>query len=93
MYKRLLHEGPPDFNVKDFKTSAERAKEHGIAGIEYKDAKSRGLLESGGTNNYVVFDDKLIEILRKYGLAGLMAGGAATQSPGLLAPRAQSPNN
>jgi hypothetical protein len=31
-----------------------------------------------GTSNYVVFDDKLIDILRKYGIAGLPAAGAAT---------------
>jgi hypothetical protein len=29
------------------------------------------------TSNYVVFDDKLIDIIKKYGLAGLVAGGAA----------------
>lgn len=29
------------------------------------------------TKNYVVFDDKLIDIIKKYGLAGLIAGGAS----------------
>ena len=29
------------------------------------------------THNYVVFNDKLIDIVKKYGLAGLVAGGAA----------------
>lgn len=29
------------------------------------------------TSNYVVFDDNIIDILKKYGLAGLMAGGGA----------------
>jgi hypothetical protein len=29
------------------------------------------------TSNYVVFDDNLIDIIKKYGLAGLVAGGAA----------------
>jgi hypothetical protein len=29
------------------------------------------------TRNYVVFNDKLIDIVKKYGLAGLVAGGAA----------------
>lgn len=38
--------------------------------------------EEGRTRNYVVFDDKLIDILRKYGLSGLMAGGAMSQSSG-----------
>jgi hypothetical protein len=34
-----------------------------------------------GTHNYVVFDAATIDILRKYGIAGLIAGGgaAATQ--------------
>jgi len=31
-----------------------------------------------GTSNYVMFDDKLIDIIRKYGLAGLITSGAAT---------------
>ena len=30
---------------------------------------------AGQTHNYVVFDDKIIDILRKYGIAGLTAGG------------------
>ena len=30
-----------------------------------------------GTRNYVVFNDKLIDIVKKYGMAGLVAGGAA----------------
>lgn len=46
----------------------------GIPGIKYKDAGSRGT--EGGTSNYVVFDDKLINILRKYSLGGLTVGGA-----------------
>ena len=29
------------------------------------------------TSNYVVFNDKLIDIIKKYGLAGLVAGGAS----------------
>lgn len=31
----------------------------------------------GGAQNYVVFDDSLVDIMRKYGLAGLAAGGLA----------------
>jgi hypothetical protein len=31
----------------------------------------------GQTHNYVVFDDSLIDIIKKYGLAGLIAAGAA----------------
>ena len=29
------------------------------------------------TSNYVLFNDKLVDIIKKYGLAGLVAGGAA----------------
>lgn len=47
----------------------------GIPGIRYLDAGSRGAGE--GTHNHVIFDANTIEILRKYGIAGLIAGGAA----------------
>jgi hypothetical protein len=47
----------------------------GIPGIRYLDQGSRAAGE--GTRNYVVFDDKLIEILRKYGLLGGVVGGGA----------------
>ncbi len=53
--------------------AAEALREAGIPGIRYLDQGSRGAGE--GTSNYVVFDDKLIDIIRKYGLAGLIAGG------------------
>lgn len=33
--------------------------------------------KEGQTSNYVVFNDKLIDIIKKYGMAGLVAGGAA----------------
>jgi hypothetical protein len=59
----------------------EQLREAGIPGIKFLDQGSRGAGQ--GTSNYVVFDDKLIDILRKYGLAGmgmLGAGGAAYDS-------------
>jgi hypothetical protein len=52
-------------------------REAGIPGIKYLDQGSRGAGE--GSSNYVVFDDALVEILRKYGIAlpfGLGAAGA-----------------
>ena len=51
----------------------------GLPGIRYLDQGSRGAGQ--GTHNYVVFDAGTIDILRKYGIAGLIAGGgaAATQ--------------
>jgi hypothetical protein len=46
---------------------AERARQAGIKGIRYKDGFSRGA--EGGTSNYVVFDENIISIAKKYGLA------------------------
>jgi hypothetical protein len=53
-------------------SQALRAK--GIPGLKYSDAAVAG---GPANKNYVVFDDATIEILRKYGLAGLMLGGGA----------------
>ena len=47
----------------------------GIPGIRYLDAGSRGAGE--GSRNTVVFDPATMEVIRRYGLAGLMAGGGA----------------
>jgi hypothetical protein len=48
---------------------------HGVDGIRYFDQGSRSAKD--GTRNYVIFDDSLINILRKYGiLAPLMGAGA-----------------
>ncbi len=41
----------------------------GIPGIRYLDANSRGVGE--GSRNYVLFNDELVKILRKYGISGL----------------------
>ena len=46
----------------------------GIPGIKYLDAGSRGA--GTGSRNYVLFDDKLISILRKYGLLPALLGGS-----------------
>ena len=53
---------------------------YGIPGIRYLDAGSRGA--GDGTRNTVVFDPANMEIIRKYGLAGLMAGGGAAALSG-----------
>ena len=52
-----------------------KLKEAGIPGIKYLDQGSRGA--GDGTRNYVVFDDSLVEILRKYGLVPGMLGAGA----------------
>lgn len=47
----------------------------GIPGIKYLDQGSRAAGE--GSRNYVVFDDALVEIIRKYGLAAVLGGTGA----------------
>jgi len=54
---------------------AEKFRAAGIKGIRYKDAGSRGA--EGGTYNYVIFDDKLVEILKRYGVAMTAGAGGA----------------
>jgi hypothetical protein len=58
-------------------------RDAGVPGIRYFDAGSRSHGE--GTRNYVVFDDKLIDMVRRYGLAGLTMGGAAAAAGGAQA--------
>ena len=50
-------------------------KQAGIPGIKYLDAGSRSA--GDGSRNYVVFDDKLVEIVKKYGWVPGMAIPAA----------------
>jgi hypothetical protein len=60
--------------------SAALAKK-GIKGIRYKDGFSRGA--DGGTSNYVIFDDRLISIAKKYGIAIPAAAALLSQETGL----------
>jgi hypothetical protein len=60
-------------NVHDFLSgpSLQRSQElleAGIPGITYRDPSARGA--AAGARNLVVFDDNLISIVRKYGIAG-----------------------
>jgi len=55
-------------------------KQAGVKGIRYKDAGSRGVY--GGTYNYVVFDDSLISILKKYGIPMTAGAGGAMMVAG-----------
>jgi hypothetical protein len=50
----------------------------GIPGIRYLDAGSRGAGE--GSRNTVVFDPTTMDIIRRYGVAGLLGGAAAAGS-------------
>ena len=65
--------------VENDAAATEALRQAGIPGIKYLDQGSRGA--GAGTRNYVVFDDKLIDIVKKYGLAGLIAAGATNFTP------------
>jgi len=54
------------------KKATDRAKELGIKGIRYADGFSRKT--EGGTSNFVVFDPRIIEISRQYGISIPLAG-------------------
>jgi hypothetical protein len=71
--------GPVDMQGRDPAAAAAALRQAGIPGIRYLDAGSRAAGQ--GTSNHVVFDPATIEILRKYGIAGLGLGlgAAATQ--------------
>lgn len=56
----------------------ERLREAGIPGIKYLDRGSRG--NGDGSRNYVVFDDSLIEIVKKYGIAAALGAGLITEA-------------
>ena len=62
--------------------AADALRESGIKGIKYADAQTR-FSPKGRTNNYVMFDDKTIEIARKYGVSMPVAGAilAGTMTP------------
>ena len=79
----------PEWDVGAAATSVEMPflREAGIPGIKYLDQGSRTAGE--GSRNYVVFDDSIIEILRKYGLLPPAAAGgyaAAQSSPAEATP-------
>lgn len=66
---------------KDPVGMSRRLRDSGIPGIKYLDGGSRGT--GAGTSNFVVFDDKIIDILKKYGWmpAGMAAGGMMMTPP------------
>lgn len=57
-----------------------RLQELGIKGIEYPDAFTRHKSPDKQSKNYVIFDDRLIEISRKYGVTIPVAAAMLQQS-------------
>jgi hypothetical protein len=66
---------------KEAARAAEIMRQAGIPGIRYLDRGSRSAGE--GTRNYVVFDDALIDIVKRYGIAGLMVGAGVQAELGV----------
>jgi hypothetical protein len=60
--------------------ASQKLRDAGIPGIRYLDQGSRRA--GDGTHNAVIFDPATMEIIRRYGLAGLMGGGAAALAGG-----------
>ncbi len=54
-------------------TVANALRAEGVPGLKYLDGGSRGA--GAGTRNYVIFDDSLVSILKKYGVALPMIEG------------------
>jgi len=72
--------GNAAYPMLDKGLASQKLREAGIPGIKYLDQGSRGAGE--GSRNYVVFDDKIIDILKKYGLAGASASPLAALMAG-----------
>lgn len=66
------------------KSASDILHQHGIKGIKYLDAGSRGANEKP-THNYVIFDDKLVNVKRKYEQGGAVEnyeqGGEVAEPP------------
>ena len=58
----------------------ELLEKHGVKGITYKAQRGVGArnVPETGSDNYVIFDDKLISIMKKYGIVGPVAVSAMT---------------
>ena len=75
LYTSLVGKDMRQSKTDNYNKSAPNASNYlfseGVPGIKYKDAGSRGT--DAATQNFVVFDDNLISIVKKYGIAGAAA--------------------
>lgn len=69
----LTGETTPDRHTSEF------LNEKGVHGIKFRDAYSRKDRTAPVTRNYVVFSDKIINIVKKYGIAGALSAGLISQ--------------
>jgi len=78
---KLAYKGRP-FEEGQFEPQFARSKEEAdIIAKEYQDKGYDTKIQESGSRNFVVFDDKLISIVKKYGIAGaaVMLGTSADQ--------------
>ncbi len=93
-YQKFMQESPKDKNVfgeaetetehfRRFTQSplgAEIMKSEGVPGIEYGDAFTRHKSDEKQSKNFVIFDDELIEISKKYGVTIPVAAAMLSQT-------------
>jgi len=63
--------------------ASQALQQSGIPGIKYLDQGSRGAGE--GTRNFVVFDPGIIDVIKKYGIAGALGAGLISEQEAQLA--------
>jgi hypothetical protein len=83
--REVYEAGKKQWNFGRERAPHEALSEAGVPGIKYLDQGSRGAGE--GSYNYAVFNPRIIEIMRKYGIAG-----AAPLGVGALATREENEN-
>lgn len=88
LYERMMDSNPTGGSLLRYLEeegdgyAAQALRDAGIKGIKYADAQTR-FSPKGKTHNFVIFDDKLIDITRKYGIPPAMATAvlAGTMTP------------
>tara|TARA_R110000765_G_scaffold277636_1_gene375535 strand:- start:404 stop:1696 length:1293 start_codon:yes stop_codon:yes gene_type:complete len=93
---KSMKDASSDFYYPSYDQSSPSASDYlsreGIAGVKYLDADSRSAGQ--GSRNYVVFDEKLINIVKRYGIAGAatMLGVTAMDVEQAMAQGIQQPS-
>ncbi len=77
-------ETAPNQTLRATMDASQLLNDFGIPGLKYRAAGSRGAAtaDEAAERNYVIFDDKAVKILEKYGIVGPVAvtAGAASQT-------------
>lgn len=85
LYERMMDSNPTGGSLLRYLEeegdgyASQALRDAGIKGIKYADAQTR-FSPKGKTHNYVIFDDKLIDITRKYGMTPILLPQAVKQA-------------